>query len=120
MSKQEIATYSIDVTGTNGTPFRFVLWPATDGLRCYSRRHTLAPGQPGYGFNNACEDGQACGPAFAASTFGSFEGALRGWHGVDAWDVDDETMSLVGAWIQHTMAAHARLETHPAGPRPRS
>lgn len=95
-------TFTMDLTGGNGTPFRFVFWPhENDGtVRYYDRRYTLTEGEPGYGLNHTNENGQCCGGARAAIDFihhGGF--GLMGWHEVDAWDVDRLTMIAVGGWL---------------------
>lgn len=97
--------FHLDVTGANGTPFRFIAWPEENAIRYYDRRYTLAEGEPGYGVNHMNEDGQACGPAMILK---GFEGTrwIRGWHDVSAWDVDAATMQLVGVWVTHVLKMH--------------
>ncbi len=93
-------TYTLDMTGGNGTPFRFVYWPADNAVRYYNRRYPLPEGEPSR-LNHQTEDGQACGGALAADDFTVASGGygIRGWHEVDAWDIDVRTRELVGAWI---------------------
>lgn len=94
-------TYTLDLMGGNGTPFRFVFFPEELVVRYYDRRYTLTEGEPGYGINQMNEDGQACSPSLAPATFTNHcNHGLRGWHEVDAWDVDRATMVLVGDWIE--------------------
>lgn len=93
-------TYTLDMTGDNGTPFRFVYWSADGAVRCYDRRYMLAEGEPGYGINHTCENGQACGPAFAFTDFVPIgHHGIRGYNEIDAWDIDRRTRELVGAWL---------------------
>jgi hypothetical protein len=100
-------TFHIDLTGGNGTPFRFVFWPEVKTVRYYSRRHTLTEGEPGYGINHTNENGQACGPALSFTDFVPLcNYGIRGWHEVDAWDVDGETMRMVGLWLTHIAKAY--------------
>ena len=93
-------TYTLDMTGDNGTPFRFVYNPTDGTVRYYDRRYTRTEGEYGYGINHMCEDGQACGGALTADNFTVSSGyGIRGWHEVDAWDIDRRTRELVGAWL---------------------
>jgi hypothetical protein len=110
---QNLDTFTLDVTGGNGTPFRFVYWPSDGTVRYYDRRYTLTEGEPGYGLNQTNENGQSCGPRFHADDFSPSAGhGIRGWHGVDEWDIDRPTRRLVGYWIQclKEVTGHA----HPA------
>ena len=94
------ATYTLDMTGGNGTPFRFVYWPADGAVRYYDRRYTRTEGEYGYGIDQMCEDGQSCGPVFNATSFDPHTiYGIRGWHEVDAWDIDRATVQLVGTWL---------------------
>jgi hypothetical protein len=94
-------TYTLDVTGDNGTPFRFVFWPGTETVRYYDRRYTRTEGEYGYGVNHMTEDGQACGPALAITDFVPISNhGLRGYNAIDEWDIDRRTMNLVGTWLR--------------------
>lgn len=109
MQQQPPGTFLLDVTGANGTPFRFVATPADGALRYYDRRHTLAEGEPGYGINRTCEIGQACGPALRLIDAPEFA-CIRGWHGVTDWDVDAGTTTLVSAWVRHVLTHAKEIE----------
>lgn len=110
MKEQETPqAYRLDVTGQNGVPFRFVLCPEDRTIRYFDRRYALPVGTPGYGttFN---ENGQSCGPALDFESFTQERGGAARYqslHDVWAWDVDDETMETVRAWVQRVMAAYA-------------
>jgi hypothetical protein len=98
-------TFQMDVIGENGTPFRFMYWPKDKVIRYYDRRYVLEEGDPGYGINHTNENGQSCGTALLMESFvpvRPVEGhGMRGWHEVEAWDVDAATMHLVGVWLTH-------------------
>ncbi len=102
-------TFHLDVTGANGTPFRFVLTPDDDNparssIRYHDRRYTLNDGDFAYHPRNFNEDGQACGPDDCADSYSPDDSCgFRGWHEVDAWDVDVRTRRLVGTWIAHVL-----------------
>lgn len=117
MNKQaDPEVFTLDVIGGNGTPFRFMFWPKEDQatekgtVRYYDRRYTLTEGEPGYGINHTNEHGQACGGPLLVSSFtnahsSGFSSGIRGWHGVDAWDIDRQTVKLVGGWIHSILEA---------------
>lgn len=93
-------THSLDLIGGNGTPFRFTYWPSTDTVSYQDRRYPSQPNEPQYRpfFND--EHGQNCGPALNADTFRNHGNTgMRGWHEVDAWDVDRASMVAVGDWL---------------------
>lgn len=93
-------TYTLDIPGDNGTPFRFVYWPEDGTVRYYDRRYTRTEGEYGYGLNQMTEDGQACGPALAFTDFVPLSNhGMRGWNSIDAWDIDRATRCLVGTWL---------------------
>lgn len=96
--------FHIDLTGANGTPFRFEFTPG-EGIhgvvRYRDRRYTLAKGEPGYGINHTNENGQACGGFLYPSSYINRKAGIRGWHEVDAWDIDRRTANMVGAWLLH-------------------
>lgn len=100
-------SFHIDLIGGNGTLFRFVWWPdehqgtESGTIRYYDRQHTRAEGEPGYCINHMNENGQACGGPLLVSSFthGSPD-TLRGWHGIDVWDVDRGTRAMVGEWLR--------------------
>lgn len=93
-------TYTLDLIGKNGTPFRFVYMPAEGKVQYFDRRYTLTPGEPGYGPNQMNENGQSCGSALLVSDFlPPRRTGFRGWHEVDAWDVDGDTRYWVGEWL---------------------
>ena len=102
-------TFHLDVTGANGTPFRFVLTPDDDNpakslVRYYNRRYTLNEGDFGYHPVNFNEDGQSCGGGLYTRDFTEeFGSGFAGWHNVRAWDVDVRTRRLVGAWIANVL-----------------
>lgn len=98
----EPTVFRFDIVGANGTPFRFVYDTAEpDTLRYYDRRYPLAEGELGYGINHMTEDGQACGPVLSVNHINwSHPRGFRGWHDVDAWDVDRATVTMVGDWIE--------------------
>lgn len=99
--EHEPGTHTFDLIGANGTPFRFMFWPGTDEVRYYDRRYTLTEGEPGYGINHTTEWGQCCGPSLLPETFtDDHRMGVRGWHEVDAWDVDYITRRIVGTWIK--------------------
>lgn len=107
MSKQpDPEVFTLDLIGDNGTPFRFMFWPkehqATEKgtIRYYDRRYTLTEDEPGYSINNMDENGQSCGGPLLVSSFIEARGfGIQGWHAVDAWDIDRDTVALVGNWI---------------------
>jgi hypothetical protein len=92
---------SFAATTSRGIPMLFV-WDRTDNtVRYYDRRYTLTPDQPGYGINHTCELGQCCGGPRMASDFRPDDThGIRGWHEVDAWDLDARTVQLVGTWLR--------------------
>jgi hypothetical protein len=101
-------TFHLDVTGANGTPFRFVLRPiGSDGdatVRHYDRRYTLKEGEFGYHLTNFNEHGQSCGPATMSDDYSpDSDFGLAGWHDVRAWDIDVHTRRLVGTWIANVL-----------------
>ena len=102
-------TFHLDVPGANGTPFRFVLIPDNDTparsrIRYHDRRYTLNEGDFAYHPRNFSEDGQACGPDQYADSFTTASDfGIRGWHEVDAWDIDQGTRVLVGLWVSHVL-----------------
>lgn len=109
MSNERPASFHIDLTGGNGTPFRFEFTPDEGPhgqVRYRDRRYTLTEGKPGYGINHTNEDGQACGPALMPYSLIDCDSGIRGWHEVDAWDVDRATVQLVGAWLRHIAEAY--------------
>lgn len=97
--------FHIDLTGGNGTPFRFEFTPGEGvhgAVRYRDRRYTLTEGKPGYGINHMNENGQSCGPVLDPSTFTDHgNSGIRGWHSVDAWDIDRKTVVMVGMWLSH-------------------
>lgn len=94
-------TYSLDVVGGNGTPFRFTYWPSKDEVGYQDRRYPSQPTEPQYRPFFYDEHGQGCGPVLLSDTFTDSGGfGIRGWHEVDAWDVDRHTVALVGTWIK--------------------
>ena len=93
------ASFHIDLTGGNGTPFRFVFLPDDGSIWQYDRRHAVQPGRETTPQFN--EDGQLCGPEHHTAAFIKDPTGLRGWHGNDDWDVDRATVALVGSWLQH-------------------
>ena len=107
-------TFHLDTISANGTPFRFVLTPQEErpersSVRYYDRRYASAPGEFGYHPSNFNEHGQGCGGARSADDFmGSHDFGLRGWHEVDAWDVDVHTRRLVGTWIANVLGLETR------------
>lgn len=102
-------SYTIDLMGDNGTPFRFMYWPGSGMVRYYDRRYTLTEGEPGYGINHMNEDGQACGPVLTPEVFTQHGGTgMRGWHEVDSWDVDRATMTVVADWLEMIMERDVR------------
>lgn len=93
-------TYTLDMPGDNGTPFRFVYWPADAAVRYYDRRYTRAKSDIGYGIDHKCEHGQACGPRLHPTDFTAFDAdPIRGWQNMDVWDVDRRTVQMVGVWL---------------------
>lgn len=96
----EIETYTLDITGGNGTPFRFV-YKTGGTVRYYDRRYPTLPDEPHYHPRNYNEDGQKCGPDFNVESFtdASAQSGIIGWHEVDAWDIDAATVRLVGTWL---------------------
>lgn len=102
--------FHIDLTGDNGTPFRFEFSPNESPygtVRYRDRRYTLTEGKPGYGINHTNENGQACGPAMLPSAFPATSiYGMRGWHEEDAWDVDVHTRNFVGLWLRRIADAH--------------
>lgn len=112
MEKQpDPEVFTMDTIGGNGTPFRFMYWPREEQfgelgtVRYYDRRYPVQKGQPGYGINHATEDGQCAGGALYPSSFHpDAQFGIRGWHDVDAWDVDMMTARLVGRWIEAIQA----------------
>lgn len=94
-------TYSIDLNGENGTPFRFTYDPERNLVRQMDRRYTLKPGESGYGPNHMNEQGQMCGPARYPTDYIHATRGFRGWHEVTTWDVDGGTAMLVGLWLRH-------------------
>lgn len=94
-------TYSTDLNGANGTPFRFVYDPAHNTVAQFDRRYTLKPGEPGYGPNHMNEQGQMCGPMCRPEDYIHATRGFRGWNDVEAWDVDGGTVMLVGLWLRH-------------------
>jgi hypothetical protein len=112
MDKVEPATFTLDITGGNGTPFRFIYFPGEEVVRYYDRRYTLTEGEPGYGINHMNENGQCCGGALSVDTFTDCSSSgLRGWHEVDAWDGDRATMIIVGDWLELIMERSTREDT---------
>lgn len=80
-------------TTANGIPMLFV-WDRDKGtIRYYDRRYARKPG--------FTEHGQDCGPALMAVDFHpNATHGIRGWHEVDAWDLDARTVRLVGNWLK--------------------
>lgn len=97
-------TFHIDLTGGNGTPFRFVFLPDDGSLWQYDRRHATKPGEETNPQFN--EDGQLCGGAVAPSDFTGKVTGIRGWNQVDDWDIDRATVGMVGVWLQHIADAY--------------
>lgn len=96
----EIETYTLDITGSNGTPFRFTYWPSTEYVMYQDRRCPSKPGEPQYRPFFYDEHGQNCGPSLMTSNFTDGKlGGIRGWHENDAWDIDAATVRLVGTWL---------------------
>lgn len=103
MEKINPTTFHIDLIGANGTPFRFEFTPYEGPhgtVRYRDRRYTLSEGEPGYGINHTNENGQACGPVLGPEAFTGGKPGIRGWHEVDAWDIDRITVGIVGIWLQ--------------------
>ena len=97
-NKPEI--FTLDLIGDNGTPFRFMYWPEQGEIRYYDRRYPTTPDKPGYGINHFNENGQACGGPLLDTDFTPLaDYGIRGWHEVDAWDIDRDTRRIVGKWI---------------------
>lgn len=100
MEKQpDPATFTLDVTGANGTPFRFVYEAGDRNVRYYDRRYPTQPDEQHYHPRNYNEDGQMCGPALLTESFTRGHGGILGWHEVNAWNIDWHTVRLVGNWI---------------------
>lgn len=94
-------TYSLDLIGGNGTPFRFTYWPRTETVAYQDRRYPTQPDEPHYRPFHYDENGQNCGPAMAYTDFVPLSNhGIRGWHEVDAWDLDRDTVRLVGTWLE--------------------
>jgi hypothetical protein len=105
--------FHTDLTGANGTPFRFVLWPEENRVLYYDRRYTYVPGQPGYGLDTINENGRVCGPWITPADLSAARNTgLCGRGGEGAWDVDPRTVRLVSAWAEHVLESYgAVLET---------
>lgn len=100
--------FTLDLIGDNGTPFRFMFWPKTGDVKYYDRRYPAQPDEPHYRLNHYDENGQNCGPGFVADDFPlSSSHGIRGWHEVDAWDIDRGTRSLVGQWIHRVLESRS-------------
>lgn len=84
--------HTLAATTANGIPMMFVWEPGADTVRYYDRRYA---GQPGF-----TDYGQQCGPDLSADSFQQdATHGIRGWHEVDAWDIDARTVRLVAAWL---------------------
>jgi hypothetical protein len=73
----------------------------------YDRRYPTRPDELAYRpfFND--ENGQHCGPYLEESSFtGDRKYGIRGWHEVDAWDIDRRTVIMVGDWIEMIKEKH--------------
>lgn len=94
-------TYTLDITGDNGTPFRFV-YELGGTIRYYDRRYPTQPGEPHYHPRNYNENGQNCGPDMLIESFTETDSAsgIRPWHDVEAWAIDPGTQVLVGNWLR--------------------
>lgn len=100
--------FTLDVIGGNGTPFRFVFWPKLGDVVYLDRRIPTQPGEAGYRPYHYDENGQRCGAALDADNFTpDAQHGIRGWHEVDAWDIDRSTRRLVGSWIKLIMEARS-------------
>lgn len=99
MDKANPITFHIDLTGANGTPFRFVFLPEDGSVWQYDRRYAVEAGKQNHA--HFTEDGQLCGGARSTRDFpGTSIYGLRGWHEVDVWDVDMDTRNFVGFWLK--------------------
>ncbi len=97
-------TYTLDLPGGNGTPFRFVYWPNTGTVAYFDRRHAVPTTDRIYQPYIRDENGQACGGHLTTDDF--FNNAMtgmHGWHKNDAWDVDRAVMVMVGDWLETIM-----------------
>jgi hypothetical protein len=100
-------TFVMDITGGNGTPFRFIYWPSTQIVVYFDRRYPTKPGEGQYKPFAYDENGQNCGPYLKASSFTEHRNtALTGWHGNREWDVDRSTRQLVSDWIEQIQDAY--------------
>lgn len=87
--------HSIIATTDRGTRLKFIWDPTTDTVRYYDRRYAGQPGFP--------KHGQECGPSLPPESFNPDNpSGIRGWHEVDAWDLDARTVRLVGLWLKIT------------------
>lgn len=93
-------TYTLDLPGDNGTPFRFIFWPWTGEVRYYDRRYPTQPGELFYDLRRHNENGQQCGGDLRVTDFVNATTGMRGWHENDAWDVDRAVMVMVGDWLE--------------------
>lgn len=100
ITQQSPDVFTLDVVSANDIPLRFMFWPRQGVVRYHDRRYTLQPEQPGYGINHTNENGQCAGGVMLPGDFSAdAESGIRGWHEVDAWDVDAATCRLVGTWL---------------------
>ncbi len=107
MSSERPDTFHLDLTGGNGTPFRFVFWPETGELRCYDRRYSYRPDERVYHERNYNENGQSCGGPMALGSFTRPRPTgIQGWHEVEDWDIDRASVVLVAAWLHHVASAY--------------
>lgn len=94
--------FTFAATTDSGIPMMFVWDPDSETIRYYDRRYA---GQPGF-----TEHGQDCGPALSADSFQpDATDGIRGWHEVDAWDLDARTVRLVGMWLMLSGFVHTAL-----------
>lgn len=101
MEQVKPETYSLDLIGGNGTPFRFVYWPSTDTVSYQDRRYPSKPDEPQYRPFMHDENGQNCGPTLTYTDFVPLsDSGMRGWNEIDAWDIDRSTMRRVGMWLE--------------------
>lgn len=84
--------HTFAATTDRGVPLLFVWDPGTEKVRYYDTRYA---GQFGF-----AEYGQDCGAALYATSFQpDATSGIRGWHEVDAWDLDATTVRKVGTWL---------------------
>jgi hypothetical protein len=97
--------FHIDLTGDNGTPFRFVFLPDDGSVWQYDRRYAVGPDEESS--PTFSEDGQQCGGAHSTMDFPATSiYGMRGWHEEDAWDVDVHTRNFVGLWLKRIANAY--------------